>query len=894
MFCSPRAMSVALMIAAGLPIGCKVAPLAAKSRSELSGVPRNSLTDAAIISQNSGSVTARISAGSNASQSVAAPAGSRVAGAAAMFPPGSLAISTEVTVTEGQDIVGDTTLNEFGVTDSTKSASAASVSVASSSGQDATVPFTLSLPIPASSSLHLAADPKSFVVVYTITKQGSTGAFRGILLPDQFTVSGTKIIVSTKYFGVYEAVQVTKPVASVTVSETKISAPPLTATAAASLTPLTWGTPTVAVNGSKVTVSATLSVAVANCRALIDRDQLAPMDFVSAAQSSTSLTVDGVSVSGSATARLECQTVDGRLTQSGWSATFTPPALASGQGTATPTTSGTSKTTSSATATSTSTSTSTGTASATADTVAPTLTSASITINGTTSGSLSISWTPANDNVTPAGSLQYSVYTSNADNIGTVSQMLANGTRVRGPATQLSATTVTGLSEGQTLYVNILVADEAGNRTAYSRLVTTLPDLTAPSALSTPSLSPARLAAGLVTTAGWNQATDNVTPQSNLTYTVVATPTAGGTSTTVGTATGASTLVFTGSTMVPGLGYNVTVKAADAAGNSTTSQMSPCIPTLFGTGEAGCPRNPTTAVTTVATGINTPTQMTTDGTIFYLAESGARVVSTVTVAGARTVIAGNGTLACTDANGTSAAFKAPGGIVYVGGFLYLADSNCHNIRRIQVTSPYAVTTFAGSTSGISGTTDSVGTAARFNTPSALTSDGTYLYVADALNHKIRRINLSTAVVDTVMGTGTSGSTLSGSGTSSMLNAPYGVTAALENGATTLYIADTGNNRIIRFPAPGGAPTVLAGSLTAGTTDATGASAQFSGPCGLVSDGTNLYVADTGNSRIRKITIGSGVTGTVQTGTTTVNDVMFFNGSLYMVYETGSGGIYRMD
>src|SRR6202007_2060457 len=110
-----------------------------------------------------------------------------------------------------------------------------------------------------------------------------------------------------------------------------------------------------------------------------------------------------------------------------------------------------------------------------------------------------------------------------------------------------------------------------------------------------------------------------------------------------------------------------------------------------------------------------------------------------------------------------ATFNSPVGLV-VGPSdtnLYVADSGNSNIRQIVLTGTFAVSTIAGSTAGAtSGTTDNVtGTAARFDHPNALTSDGTNLYVADTNNHAIRKIVIGTAAVSTLAGSiGNSGST----------------------------------------------------------------------------------------------------------------------------------------
>jgi len=157
----------------------------------------------------------------------------------------------------------------------------------------------------------------------------------------------------------------------------------------------------------------------------------------------------------------------------------------------------------------------------------------------------------------------------------------------------------------------------------------------------------------------------------------------------------------------------------------------------------------------------------------------------------------------------------------------------------------AVTTLAGT--GSSGSADnSTGTSASFNGPRGITTDGTNLYVADSDNHLIRKIVISTGVVTTLAGTGSNGSA-NGTGTSASFNYPNGIATD----GTNLYVIDTNNHRIRKIVISTGVVTTLAGS-SSGSTDATGTSASFNYPIGITTDGTNLYVSDQSNHRIRKI------------------------------------------
>ena len=135
--------------------------------------------------------------------------------------------------------------------------------------------------------------------------------------------------------------------------------------------------------------------------------------------------------------------------------------------------------------------------------------------------------------------------------------------------------------------------------------------------------------------------------------------------------------------------------------------------------------------------------------------------------------------------------------------------------------------------------------ASFNYPRGITTDGTNLYVADYDNHRIRRIVISTGVVTTLAGS-SEGST-DATGTSARFYRPSGITTD----GTNLYVADMYNHRIRKIVIDNGTVTTLAGS-SSGFADATGTSARFNAPVGITTDGTNLYVTDFFNHRIRKI------------------------------------------
>ena len=203
-----------------------------------------------------------------------------------------------------------------------------------------------------------------------------------------------------------------------------------------------------------------------------------------------------------------------------------------------------------------------------------------------------------------------------------------------------------------------------------------------------------------------------------------------------------------------------------------------------------------------------------------------------------------GTFASRDGNGLQASFKTPAGIVIdSAGNLFVGDAEAHVIRKI--TPAGDVTTFAGTTD-VKGSADGTGTLASFNDPSGLAIDAAgNLYVADALNNKIRKITTA-GVVTTVAGSGTAGSA-NGTGTAATFNLPVNLSIDTEG---FLYVAEAQGN-LIRKISPSGKVTTVAGGGTGGDTADTGAGAAFHGPTSVVFDKSKtLYVAD--GNKVRKL------------------------------------------
>jgi len=217
-------------------------------------------------------------------------------------------------------------------------------------------------------------------------------------------------------------------------------------------------------------------------------------------------------------------------------------------------------------------------------------------------------------------------------------------------------------------------------------------------------------------------------------------------------------------------------------------------------------------------------------------------------------IAGNGTAGYTGdgGSGTLAELNNPTDIIIDDtGNVYIADGLNSTIRKLNTLG--VITTIAGN--GISGYIGDGGyaTAAELKYPCAIAIDKKgNLYVADAGNNCIRMIN-SLGIITTIAGNGTSGYIGDGGNASSAkLNTPCGITF---DSAGNLYIADTWNN-VVRKIDTNGIIITIVGSGTQGYNgdNITATTAQLYKPAGLVFDGYgNLYIADYGNNRIRKVT-----------------------------------------
>ena len=214
----------------------------------------------------------------------------------------------------------------------------------------------------------------------------------------------------------------------------------------------------------------------------------------------------------------------------------------------------------------------------------------------------------------------------------------------------------------------------------------------------------------------------------------------------------------------------------------------------------------------------------------------------------------------TDGTGNAARFSGLSDITSDGSYLYIADTQNHKIRRIDPATGSVTTPFGpASGSTVSGDADGVGNAARFNFISGITSDGTNLYVADSANHKIRQIVIATGVVTTLAGPAP-GSTASGDADGTGNAARFNQPAGIATDGIHLYVSEVANDTIRQIVIATGVVTTLAGpapgSTAFGDADGIGNAARFSDPWAIATDGTSLYITDRGNSRIRQLVLAT--------------------------------------
>jgi uncharacterized protein YjdB len=329
-----------------------------------------------------------------------------------------------------------------------------------------------------------------------------------------------------------------------------------------------------------------------------------------------------------------------------------------------------------------------------------------------------------------------------------------------------------------------------------------------------------------------------------------------------GSAATAGELNFTAGVAVDASGN---IYIADASNNRVRKvNTAGVLSTFAGDGSYGSSGDGSAAT---AASLENPQGVAVDGSgNVFIAEGGGNRIRKVNTAGVISTIAGTGTGGYSGDGGSATAAEIwyPEGVAVDGaGNVYIADALNQRIRKVSTSG--IMSTIAGDgSSGYSGD-GGAATAATMKYPYNVAVDASgNVYFADDQNNRVRKINTA-GIISTIAGNGTAGySGDGGAATAAELQSPWGVAV---DGSGNVYIGDWGNNRVRKVNAAG-VITTLAGDGTGGYSGDGGAAtaAELAAPWGVALDATgNVYIADYDNSRIRKVSASiagaiSGITG----------------------------------
>jgi sugar lactone lactonase YvrE len=222
--------------------------------------------------------------------------------------------------------------------------------------------------------------------------------------------------------------------------------------------------------------------------------------------------------------------------------------------------------------------------------------------------------------------------------------------------------------------------------------------------------------------------------------------------------------------------------------------------------------------------------------------------------GTITTVAGTGVAGFSGDGGpaTAAQLSAPQQLAVGSGNLYIADTSNNRVRRVDLATG-TITTFAGTgTSGFSGD-GGPATAAQLNYPVGLAIGSGNLYISDQNNYRVRKVDLVTGIITTAVGTGVRGySGDGGPAAAAQVGRPLGL--ALDS--ANLCIADYDNARIRKVDLTTGIITTVAGMGVMGFSGDGGPAeaAQLYGPNAVALDSANLYISDSFNNRVRRVSL----------------------------------------
>jgi len=271
--------------------------------------------------------------------------------------------------------------------------------------------------------------------------------------------------------------------------------------------------------------------------------------------------------------------------------------------------------------------------------------------------------------------------------------------------------------------------------------------------------------------------------------------------------------------------------------------------------------------------LNYPERIAIDsvGNIYFADESNSRVRKVTIATGIITTIAGNGTFAYSGDGGpaTSASLNFPVGLAFDGaGNLYIADAGNNRIRRVAAGTGVITTVVGNGAYGYFGDGGPAINSRLANPLDVQLDSAGNLYIADWNNNRIRKVTASNGIISTIAGNGVPG--FSGDGQLAIfaeLNEPFGVAV---DAAGNIFIADSENGRIRKVTASTGVISTFAGNgdQTFGGDNGPASNAALGLPEDVAVDTSgNVYIADWGNSRIRRVSPASGTIVTIAGGAT---------------------------
>ena len=308
------------------------------------------------------------------------------------------------------------------------------------------------------------------------------------------------------------------------------------------------------------------------------------------------------------------------------------------------------------------------------------------------------------------------------------------------------------------------------------------------------------------------------------------------------------------------------------------------INTVAGTGTFGFAGDGGSALSAV---LNMPTGLALSNGSLYIADQDNQRVRQI-ANGTISTVAGDGvpSYAGDGLPAVSASLDGPNGLAFdTSGNLYIADTHGDRVRRVDLTG--IITTFAGNgiASGYGGEGDPA-TLTPLNSPQGVVADlAGNVYISDTNHNRVIQVDTADNI-HTVAGTGTAGAS-GGGGTT--LGELYGPTGLALDIAGNLYIADTENHRI-QILTPGGTISTIIGTGTSGFSGDGGAAAaaELSYPSAVAVDaGGNIYIADTGNNRVRLMTTDGNIATIAGTGDASYNGD---NGAALDIALDNPGGV----